>query len=101
MHQWGSGRWRAAAWLAALILVSWLALTGPFILSVFASGGVSQPAALYLSGLTDADLALAAIDDLQPTAAEQRDDVFRVFFSDRDARNRALGFQDLHQSGTA
>lgn len=51
-----TGRVRPALLLAAALLLLWLALAGPFILSALA--GPPQPAALYLFGPTDA-LALA------------------------------------------
>jgi len=37
----------------------------------------------------DADLALAAADDYSPTAAEERDGTFRIFFDSHENRDRA------------
>jgi ribosomal protein L11 methyltransferase len=41
-------------------------------------------------GAADADLVLAAADDYSPTAVEERDGAFRIFFAASDARDRAL-----------
>ncbi len=47
-----SARFAPAAFVTALLLLTWLAAAGPFVLLV-PQGGASQPAALYLSGLTN------------------------------------------------
>lgn len=44
--------------LAGALAVTWLLLTGPFIVSMVRDGGGSQPAAVYISGMTQG-LALA------------------------------------------
>ena len=48
-----SARLATAAFMTALLLLTWLAAAGPFLISV-PQVGLSQPAALYLSGLTNA-----------------------------------------------
>jgi len=49
-----SSRLAPAMLLTGSLLLLWVAVAGPFVWSTLASGGGSQPAALYLSGLTDA-----------------------------------------------
>jgi hypothetical protein len=48
-----SGRLAPAAFMTVVLLVTWLATAGPFLLAV-PRAGLSQPAALYLSGLSNA-----------------------------------------------
>jgi ribosomal protein L11 methyltransferase len=52
--------------------------------------------AVDISGLTDPDLALAAVDEFEPAAAEDRDGIFRIFFPSRLIRDRALDLLRRH-----
>jgi ribosomal protein L11 methyltransferase len=47
--------------------------------------------ALDVRGVAEPDLVLAAVDDYSPTAAEERGDVLRIFFTSDAARDAAAG----------
>ena len=70
-----SRRLAPAIFLVVLLLISWLALAGPFVWSALQSSDGAQPAALYFSGLTDALavvlgwLAIATLQRARMTAA--------------------------------
>ena len=52
--------------------------------------------ALDVRGAAEPDLVLAAVDDLSPTAVEERDDSVRVFFSTKTVRDEAQSILAAH-----
>ena len=52
--------------------------------------GKTWPALTVSADDVERDLVLAAADDYAPTAVEERDDGFRIFFATQEARERAL-----------